>query len=79
MHFVERFDCLCMLTSNVSVAHVLANDGPVLRLGQAGERLLVSVLDNVRLGCHRSAKAGIASRILGRDRDTTATFGPPVR
>jgi branched-chain amino acid transport system ATP-binding protein len=30
----------------------------------------LSVLDNVRLGCHRSAKAGIASRILGRDRAT---------
>jgi branched-chain amino acid transport system ATP-binding protein len=30
----------------------------------------MSVLDNVRLGCHRSAKAGIASRILGRDRAT---------
>ncbi|HEX2448166.1 MAG TPA: ABC transporter ATP-binding protein [Methyloceanibacter sp.] len=28
----------------------------------------MSVLDNVRLGCHRSAKAGVASRILGRDR-----------
>jgi branched-chain amino acid transport system ATP-binding protein len=30
----------------------------------------MSVLDNVRLGCHRSAKAGIAGRILGRDRAT---------
>ena len=30
----------------------------------------LSVLDNVRLGCHRSAKAGIVSRILGRDRAT---------
>jgi branched-chain amino acid transport system ATP-binding protein len=28
----------------------------------------LSVLDNVRLGCHRSAKAGLASRVLGRDR-----------
>ena len=30
----------------------------------------LSVLDNVRLGCHRSAKAGVVSRILGRDRGT---------
>src|SRR6476620_2962575 len=30
----------------------------------------LSVLDNVRLGCHRSAKAGVVSRILGRDRAT---------
>jgi branched-chain amino acid transport system ATP-binding protein len=30
----------------------------------------LSVLDNVRLGCHRSAKAGLARRILGRDRAT---------
>jgi branched-chain amino acid transport system ATP-binding protein len=30
----------------------------------------LSVLDNVRLGCHRSAKANLASRILGRDRAT---------
>src|SRR4029453_11295939 len=30
----------------------------------------LSVLDNVRLGCHRSAKAGIASRILGGHRAT---------
>jgi branched-chain amino acid transport system ATP-binding protein len=30
----------------------------------------MSVLDNIRLGCHRSAKADIASRILGRDRAT---------
>lgn len=28
----------------------------------------LSVLDNVRLGCHRGAKAGLVSRILGRDR-----------
>jgi len=28
----------------------------------------LSVLDNVRLGCHRSAKAGLLSRILRRDR-----------
>ncbi len=30
----------------------------------------LSVLDNVRLGCHRSAKAGVVSRVLGRDRAT---------
>jgi len=30
----------------------------------------LSVLDNVRLGCHRSAKAGLLKRILGRDRTT---------
>ncbi len=30
----------------------------------------LSVLDNVRLGCHRSAKAGLLKRILGRDRAT---------
>jgi len=30
----------------------------------------LSVLDNVRLGCHRSAKAGLVSRIMGRDRAT---------
>ena len=28
----------------------------------------LSVLDNVRLGCHRSANASLAQRILGRDR-----------
>ena len=28
----------------------------------------LSVLDNVRVGCHRGAKAGLISRILGRDR-----------
>jgi branched-chain amino acid transport system ATP-binding protein len=28
-----------------------------------------SVLDNVRLGCHRSAKAGLIKRVLGTDRD----------
>ncbi|MGB6348367.1 MAG: ABC transporter ATP-binding protein [Methyloceanibacter sp.] len=28
----------------------------------------LSVIDNVRLGCHRSAKAGLVSRILGSDR-----------
>jgi branched-chain amino acid transport system ATP-binding protein len=28
----------------------------------------LSVLDNVRLGCHRHAKAGLLSRILGSDR-----------
>ncbi|MGD9502406.1 MAG: ABC transporter ATP-binding protein [Methyloceanibacter sp.] len=30
----------------------------------------LSVLDNVRLGCHHSAKAPVLSRILGRDRAT---------
>ena len=30
----------------------------------------LSVLDNVRLGCHRSAKASLARRVLGRDRAT---------
>ena len=30
----------------------------------------LSVIDNVRLGCHRSAKAGLASRIVGSDRAT---------
>jgi len=30
----------------------------------------LSVLDNVLLGCHRSAKAGLLSRILGTDRPT---------
>src|SRR3990170_1523404 len=30
----------------------------------------LSVLDNVRLGCHRSAKAGLVRRVLGRDRAT---------
>jgi branched-chain amino acid transport system ATP-binding protein len=29
-----------------------------------------SVLDNVRLGCHRSAKAGLIKRVLGTDRAT---------
>jgi branched-chain amino acid transport system ATP-binding protein len=29
-----------------------------------------SVLDNVRLGCHRSAKAGLIKRIVGTDRET---------
>jgi branched-chain amino acid transport system ATP-binding protein len=29
-----------------------------------------SVLDNVRLGCHRHAKAGLFKRIFGRDRAT---------
>ncbi len=28
----------------------------------------LSVIDNVRLGCHRRAKAGLVSRILGSDR-----------
>ena len=30
----------------------------------------LSVLDNVRLGCHRIAKAGLVRRILGNDRAT---------
>ncbi len=30
----------------------------------------LSVLDNVRLGCHRSARAGLFARILRRDRET---------
>jgi branched-chain amino acid transport system ATP-binding protein len=30
----------------------------------------LSVLDNVRLGCHRSARAGLVRRVLGRDRAT---------
>jgi branched-chain amino acid transport system ATP-binding protein len=30
----------------------------------------LSVLDNVRLGCHRIAKAGLVRRILGSDRAT---------
>ncbi|ODS01283.1 ABC transporter ATP-binding protein [Methyloceanibacter superfactus] len=30
----------------------------------------LSVLDNVRLGCHRSAKASLISRVLGTDRAT---------
>ena len=30
----------------------------------------LSVLDNVRLGCHRGAKAGFISRILGKDAAT---------
>lgn len=30
----------------------------------------LSVLDNVRLGCHRSAKAGLIKRIAGTDRAT---------
>ncbi|MGH6736193.1 MAG: ABC transporter ATP-binding protein [Methyloceanibacter sp.] len=32
----------------------------------------LSVLDNVRLGCHRSAKAGLVKRIVGSDRHTEA-------
>jgi len=32
----------------------------------------LSVLDNVRLGCHRSAKAGLIKRIVGSDRVTEA-------
>jgi branched-chain amino acid transport system ATP-binding protein len=33
----------------------------------------LSVLDNVRLGCHRSAKAGLIKRIMGTDRRTEQT------
>jgi branched-chain amino acid transport system ATP-binding protein len=32
----------------------------------------LSVLDNVRLGCHRSAKAGLIARVLRRDRVSEA-------
>ncbi|HKQ55904.1 MAG TPA: ABC transporter ATP-binding protein [Methyloceanibacter sp.] len=39
----------------------------------------MSVLDNVRLGCHRSAKAGIANRILGRDRATEQSADEKAR
>jgi branched-chain amino acid transport system ATP-binding protein len=30
----------------------------------------LSVLDNVRLGCHRGARAGLLARVLRRDRET---------
>ena len=39
----------------------------------------LSVFDNVRLGCHRSAKAGLASRILGRDRATEQAANEKAR
>lgn len=39
----------------------------------------LSVLDNVRLGCHRSAKAGLVKRILGRDRTTEAAADRKAR
>jgi branched-chain amino acid transport system ATP-binding protein len=39
----------------------------------------LSVLDNVRLGCHCSAKVGLLSRILGRDRATEAAAGEKAR
>jgi branched-chain amino acid transport system ATP-binding protein len=39
----------------------------------------LSVLDNVRLGCHRSARAGLVTRVLGRDRDTEAAADDKAR
>jgi branched-chain amino acid transport system ATP-binding protein len=39
----------------------------------------LSVLDNVRLGCHRSAKAGLLRRILGSDRATEETADGKAR
>lgn len=39
----------------------------------------LSVLDNVRLGCHRSAKAGLVKRILGRDQTTEAAADRKAR
>jgi branched-chain amino acid transport system ATP-binding protein len=39
----------------------------------------LSVFDNVRLGCHRSSKAGLASRILGRDRATEQAANEKAR
>ena len=39
----------------------------------------LSVLDNVRLGCHRSAKASLVRRILGRDRATEETADEKAR
>ncbi len=39
----------------------------------------LSVLDNVRLGCHRSAKAGIIERIIGTDRNTEAAAETKAR
>ena len=38
-----------------------------------------SVLDNVRLGCHRSTRAGLAARVLGRDRDSEAAADEKAR
>ena len=38
-----------------------------------------SVLDNVRLGCHRSARASVAARVLGRDRDSEAAADGKAR
>ena len=39
----------------------------------------LSVLDNVRLGCHRSAKAGLLKRILGGDRATEEAANQKAR
>ncbi|HXG80053.1 MAG TPA: ABC transporter ATP-binding protein [Methyloceanibacter sp.] len=39
----------------------------------------LSVLDNVRLGCHRSAKAGLISRIFRRDRASEAAADEKAR
>jgi branched-chain amino acid transport system ATP-binding protein len=39
----------------------------------------LSVLDNVRLGCHRGAKAGLFSRIFGFDRATEAAADEKAR
>jgi branched-chain amino acid transport system ATP-binding protein len=39
----------------------------------------LSVLDNVRLGCHRMAKANVVRRILGSDRSVTAAADEKAR
>ena len=39
----------------------------------------LSVFDNVRLGCHRSAKAGLLKRILGGDRATEEAANQKAR
>ena len=39
----------------------------------------LSVLDNVRLGCHSSAKAGLVSRVLRRDRATEGAADEKAR
>jgi branched-chain amino acid transport system ATP-binding protein len=38
-----------------------------------------TVLDNVRLGCHRSARAGFLQRVLGTDRATEAAADKKAR
>ncbi len=38
-----------------------------------------TVLDNARVGCHRTARAGLASRILGTDRDIEAAADRKAR